>query len=333
MRNMIKVTLVLFALLLGVNQARAEDMDQIICNDCASGKLLAQARDLGNGNHYFWDFSRRQLTHYLVQGIAVPMSVPARSGVAQPLLANSNGTVTLVPLTSDEQHMYGLVQALYDRAGTINITKGTSISLGLNEALVAAASRQAMLAGISRVEGTGSNASSGHPVSAFDIVSSKLLQDQAIQKATNPGMLSDPLSQMEINFRTNLTDIANFATISGVKTPVTLQISVSLEDGSSFTTYFDFATQTWKYQVGSARDAAGNHIPQNLSDVTNSGGVGKYYYTGADGWGAGVQMTNYLNSMGATVRYGAGVKINDGYVIACTGVGGQIQCVVEPLPG
>lgn len=332
MNNMIKVAFLLSVLLLGVNQARAEDMDQVICNDCASGKLLAQARDLGNGNHYFWDFSRRQLTHYLVQGITIPMSVPTKP-VIQPLVVNPTGTATLIPLTANEQHMYSLVQALYDRAGTVNITQSIGISLDLNAALVASASRQSVQASISQAGTLSPSASSGHSVSAFDIISSKMLQDQAIQKAINPGMLNDPFYQISANIRTSLTNITNFAVISGVKTPVTLQVNISLDDKSSFTAYFDFATQTWKYQPGSARDAAGNYIPQNLSEATNSGGVGKYYYTGTNGSGAGVQMTNYLDSMGAKVSYGAGVKINVGYMIACTIVGGVTHCVVMPLPG
>lgn len=332
MNNMIKMAFLLSVLLLGVNQVRAEDMDQVICNDCASGKLLAQARDLGNGNHYFWDFSRRQLTHYLVQGITIPMSVPAKPMI-QPLVVNPNGTVTLVPLTANEQHMYSLVQALYDQAGTVNITQSIGISLDLDAALVASASRQSMQAGISQVGTLSPSASPGHSVSAFDIISSKMLQDQAIQKAVNPGMLNAPFSQISANVRTGLTNIANFAEISGVKTPVTLQVNISLDDKSSFIAYFDFATQTWKYQPGSARDAAGNYIPQNLSEATNSGGIGKYYYAGTNGSESGIQMTNYLASMGAKISYDAGVKINIGYMIACTVIGGFTHCEVMPLPG
>ncbi|UXA71449.1 hypothetical protein M0D46_10935 [Xanthomonas prunicola] len=104
-------------LLIALSFKASADDTVIVCNACADQAIRFRARDLGNGHHYFWDFTTRRLTHYLTQGQTIP---PASFKADR--AASDRGSIQLIPLTSDEMQLFSYGLDLYDSTGTTRIT-------------------------------------------------------------------------------------------------------------------------------------------------------------------------------------------------------------------
>ncbi|WP_156117374.1 hypothetical protein [Xanthomonas sacchari] len=107
----------LFSLLFACSfLAKAEDTASV-CNGCSNQALRFQAQDLGNGHHYFWDFTNRKLTHYLTQGITTPYAHIQKNSIS----FASKISVTVIPLTPEDSQLLNYGLELYDSAGSTDI--------------------------------------------------------------------------------------------------------------------------------------------------------------------------------------------------------------------
>lgn len=294
--------------------------DSEICNSCSTIAMQYQARDKGNGDHYFFDMVRRKLTHLRVTGITSPMLVPGHYRAAPAL----NGTVTEVNITSAEQGLFGKVQHLYDINGSLLTITSASVDIPLDS--VISASRLNTMANYASTSEQSSEPS-GQKVTAFDFVATPVVRDAAISEVTNFG--NDPFGTFTTVIRVALSDIESFASIALINTPVTVREKLNFPDGSSVELHWSFADQRFHPTPGSAKDAVGNPIPETAAAAAGYPTHSSQTYVfpdSPDGMMAGLAEVDNLNRLGVGVRVPS-VPIRGAYTIACVTVaGGSTHC-------
>jgi hypothetical protein len=98
---------------------------------------------------------------------------------------------------------------------------------------------------------------------------------------------------------------------------------------------FDFQKQAYVYVPGSAKDAAGNYIPENNSAAGGGpGGHVNYVYPGTlEGLGPGVDMVDHLQGLGVGMQIPGGIQLSNGFIIACVGTTSGTTCALTKLGG
>ncbi len=307
--------LAMATLILATCSFRAKADDTVsVCNGCTNGALRFQAQDLGNGNHYFWDFTNRNLTHYLTEGITTPL---ASAQINSPRLSNKI-SIKAVPLTSEEVQLLNYGLELYDATGTTDIRYTAASDFDIPGA---AAQSISPMAG----EAT-------RKMTAFDAVTTPAYRDAAINFTFNRNNLG-PFYWAQDRTRIALSTLTNFASITGLKTPFTIINNIKLSDGSFFQATWDFNTRSYIYLKGSAHDAAGNHIPENTIDAGGGiGGTTNYVYpNNISGITAGGEMVDHLGSLGVSWTTPPGVPVNQGFMIACSSTPSGVRCIIRSL--
>lgn len=311
--------------------------DSVECDNCVYLQMRAQALDLGNGSHYFWDYAENQLTHLAVSGITVPQIVrgklqPASVGAANP-------TVITVAITSGEQDLFNSARTVWQQNGGNSIVvANTSLTISLasvttSSRLSGAAVSTASLGGGGGVRPlTDENGN----ITAFDTLQNQQAMDAAINGVMNYNS-NDPLAVFSSSIRIALAEFVNESTsVVSTKATIVLRDIINFPDGSSIVVDYDTTSHTYKYEVGSARDGAGNPIP--TSPQTAVGGPNSSYYqytypSTPQGLYAGGEAVDNLNRIGIATRFPSGVQINNGYTIGCAYGGGVYSCTIVPLPG
>ncbi|MFC3278911.1 hypothetical protein ACFOHQ_18265 [Xanthomonas fragariae] len=230
-----------------------------VCNGCADQAMRFKARDLGNGHHFFWDFTTRRLTHYLTQGQNIP---PASFKTDR--VPSSTGSIQLIPLTSDETQLFSYGLDLYDSTGTTEITHvfATDYIIPAN-----AAQAKFVMA-----------AAATHQATAFDMVNTPVYQTSVIKLVFNLNNLGPFYWAQDIT-RVALATLTNFVSITFLKTPFNLVNTIQFPDGSNFKVGWDYQARAYTYLKGSARDAAGNFIPETSVDAGGGAGVRSTMFT------------------------------------------------------
>ncbi|WP_133125624.1 hypothetical protein [Xanthomonas prunicola] len=300
-------------LLIALSFKASADDTVTVCNACADQAMRFRARDLGNGHHYFWDFTTRRLTHYLTQGQTIP---PASFKADR--AASDRGSIQLIPLTSDEMQLFSYGLDLYDSTGTTRITNTfqTDYTIPAN----AAQAKFVM------------TAATTHQATAFDMVNTPVYQKSVIDLVFNQNNLG-PFYWLQDRTRVALATFTNFASITLIKTPFTLSNTIQFPDGSSFMVSWDYQTRQYRYVKGFATDAAGNLIPETTNDA-GGGATGKINYVypnTAKGMAAGGEMVDHLTGLNVGWTTPPGVPVNNGFIIACASTPSGVRCTIETL--
>lgn len=275
-----------------------------VCNACGGPALEFQARDSGNGDYYFYDFSFRKLTHLRVEGIVVPLSSESNYYVTA-----TNGRVTNIPVTSSEQLDFNASQTFVDsNGGLVDYSIDVLVKLSTDSPA------------IMKEPSFTSLADGGASVNAFDVVSTPLAR-------TVVGNYLDRNSfvlGLQIGAANYLNYMLNNAII---RSPINIYTRVVFPDNTSAVYLWNFDVRGFEYVPGTAKDVLGQRIPENSVDA--AGGINNsqiYIYPATPaGQMSGLEMIDRLNSFGMGLSY----PINqNGYSIACTNVGGVTNCVI-----
>ncbi|MBO9872538.1 MULTISPECIES: hypothetical protein [Xanthomonas] len=293
--------------------AKAEDTASV-CNGCSNQALRFQAQDLGNGHHYFWDFTNRKLTHYLTQGITTPYAHVQKNSTS----FASKISVTVIPLTSEDSQLLNYGLELYDATGTTDI-RHTVVS----DFDIPTASAQSKFRAASETT---------RKMTAFDAVTTPAYREAAININFNRNNLGF-FYWAQDRTRVALSTLTNFVAITGLKTPFTIVNNIQFPDGSYFQVGWDFNARAYSYLKGSAHDAAGNRIPENTVDA--GGGIGgstNYVYLNTvTGVTTGGEMVDHLDALGVKWNTPPGVPVNQGFIIACSATPSGTMCTIQPL--
>lgn len=286
-----------------------------VCNSCGNQQLRFQAQDLGNGHHYFWDFTGRKLSHYHTQGITTPLARIEDNRV----LPSGNISITTIPLTSEEVQLLNYGLDLYDATGTTELRH--TFHFDFDVPSVATSSLATQIA----EEAT-------RRMTAFDAVTTPAYRDAVISLNFSKNNLG-PFYWAQDRVRVSLSNLTNFVSITGLKTPFTVTNNIQFTDGSFFQVTWDFNAKNYIYIKGSAHDAAGNRIPENSVDAGGGvGGTTNYVYPNTvAGITAGGEMVDHLDALGVSWNNLPGVPVNTGFMIACSYTPSGARCTIHSL--
>ncbi len=309
-----KILAGLFSLLFACSFLAKADDTASVCNGCSNQALRFQAQDLGNGHHYFWDFTNRKLTHYLTQGITTPYAHIQKNSIS----FASKISVTVIPLTPEDSQLLNYGLELYDSTGSTDIRSTIASDFDIPTASARSEFRTA--------------SETTRKMTAFDAVTTPAYREAVININFSYNNLG-PFYWAHDRIRTALSTLTNFAAVTGLKTPFTIVNNIQLPDGSYFQVGWDFNTRAYTYLKGSAHDAAGNRIPENVVDAGGGlGGSTNYAYPDTvSGVTTGGEMTDHLGSLGVKWNTPAGAPVNQGFIIGCSSTPSGTYCTIQPL--
>jgi hypothetical protein len=299
----------------------------VICDDCDLGKKQTMSRELGVGDHYLWDLSRRALYHMRVTssgsggGGTVPLNAPAADYVRitanAELAVTATATLTVreVNLTSGEQSVLSAGLALYDANGgsptaTHEFSVDTQVSTATSAQIRATATR---------------------PMTAMDAVTTPTYRDSAIKAALSYDQVG-PFYYFVDRLRTTIINFTSILSNNPVETPFKVVNIIKFPDGSYFKVQWNWGAQDYSYVKGSAIDAAGNPVPETRDQVTDDEGTRNYVYPNVpSASNAGGEMIDHLSNLGVHWDGPRNVPVYVSYVIACSSTPSGTICKVQYL--
>ncbi|WP_218569716.1 MULTISPECIES: hypothetical protein [Gammaproteobacteria] len=302
-----------------------------ICNDCDLGKKQTMSRELGVGDHYLWDLSRRTLYHMRVTssssgggGGTVPTNAPAADYVritSSELAVTATTTLTVkeVSLTSGERSVLSAGLAVYDANGG-SPTATHEFSVAVQVPTVVSAQARATVAAV----GT-------RPMTAMDAVTTPTYRDTAIRAALSYEQVG-PFYYFVDKLRTTLVDFMSVLSKNPLENPFKVVNIIKFPDGSYFKIQWNWSARDYSYVKGSAIDAAGNPIPETRDQVTDDEGTRNYVYPNvSSASNAGGEMINHLSNLGVGWDGPRNVPVNVSYIVACASTPSGVRCQVRYL--
>lgn len=334
-----KVLVFAMAALMGMVGSAEATTTSSLCNvgddaDCGLGLRITRARELGEGEHYFWDFKNAALYHMRVTGSGgtVPLNAPAVdyvqlatspeltvSSIAQP-------KVSVVTLTANEQQMLSAAMDVYNQNGkSTQIIHTFNVSLNIPASSASVAARSNQFLATATESGT-------RPMTAMDAVTTPALRDQTTQAAMGVDQ-TGPFWFLVTGLRTAVAALSSMVTLTYIPSPIPVLGRIEFPDGSYYMVKFDFSSRSYVYVKGASRDSQGNPIPETRDEITGEpGGTLNYVFPNTPkGAAAGDDMINHFQNLGATV---SGEKVHVGYIVGCTSAaGGEVRCIIRPIRG
>lgn len=272
--------------------------ETMVCNGCNLVDRRALAVESGPGDYFIFDVVNRKLVHWLV---------------------NQDTSAQLLALSSDQQSVYNAVQQFYDSTGTLDVSGHVDLSIDRPIPL-------------SLYKLQAASASSGDKATAFDVVTTPLIKQQALNQLAQASSISGFTNQVLLAFKTLANYVSSINILgTGIKIPVNSQVVAVMPDNSHFIATFDFNTGSFIYVKGSARDAVGNPIPEDA--ISAAGGpesIQKYIYPNTpEGHESGRLGAQHLKEIGALIDVPVDF-LHGAWTVACTRVGQFTQCKAQP---
>ncbi|MFA0924431.1 hypothetical protein [Xanthomonas fragariae] len=302
-----------------------------ICNDCNLGQKQTMSREFGVGDHHLWDFNRRTVYHMIVSvngggSPPNPMSVPAADYVrrtSDPKMTVTAGGQLLVKevaLTAVEQQGLAAGLAVYDANGGSPYVVST-LPANITIATSAAASKIA-----ARV---GPQAEATRPMTAMDAVTTPAYREAATRAALGIDNLG-PFWYLNEQLRVAVSNLTSVINIGAIQSPFVVTNIIQFPDGSQFKVEWNWGLKDYSYVKGSARDAAGNIIPENKADVTGgTDGVRNYVYPNyRESLDAGERMVEHIGNLGVRWQGATTRPADRSFHLACTSTPSGAVCQI-----
>ncbi|HET6807116.1 MAG TPA: hypothetical protein VFH59_16905 [Frateuria sp.] len=279
-----------------------------VCNGCTLAKLHQEALDLGDGDHYFFDFYGQRMTHYRVAGEAPRVSTFHSAALGY--------SAQIVPLVSGESKLFAATLDLYwINNSSVYVSAHASADIDLREtaAYFSLAYRSESTAG---------------KMNAFDMVETPVYRKMAIDQQTS--FSKKPFLAFTNAIRAAAgTVVFALNAVPFVKVPIVMKNRLHFPDGSTCIIQYDFSSQQFVYVPGSARDAVGNPIPETPLEVSG-GGTMNYVFPGTPaGQMAGLDQVAHLQRMNILVKVPS--TRGSGWVMACSNINDELpKCVAWP---
>lgn len=293
------------------SQASTLPVTATICNSCGPAALRQEAIDLGNGDHYIYDFVNHRLTHYSVAGQSPKLT--SRGLV----LSNASTYITQVPITADQQKIFDDVENFYNANG------GSVFGFADSSVNILIPSQTSATSNLRNTFGAATSAS--RPMTAFDMVQTPAYRSLVYANQKSLSNMDGWSNNLKVAAGILVNDLN---ALPFIKIPVSVKVRVRFPDGSTSIIDYDFAYGDFKYVPGSSVDGVGNPIPESLSEVAGTGSR-TYVFPGtlAGDNAANAQVSN-MEKMGLNIPI---YHYSGGWILACSNTGGQLpKCTAWP---
>lgn len=277
------------------------------------------SREFGVGDHHLWDFNRRTVYHMIVSvngggSPPNPMSLPAADYVrltSDPKMTTSAGgqlIVKEVALTALEQQGLAAGLAVYDANGGSPYVVST-LPASINVATSAAANKIAARVGPQ---------AETRPMTAMDAVTTPVYREAATRAALGIDNLG-PFWYLNEQLRVAVSNLTSVINIGAIRSPFVVTNIVQFPDGSYFKVEWNWGLKDYSYVKGSAKDAAGNFIPETKADVTGTDAERNYVYPYyRESLDAGERMVEHIGNLGVRWQGATTRPVNRAFHLACT---------------
>ncbi|WP_253254449.1 hypothetical protein [Xanthomonas arboricola] len=301
-----------------------------ICNDCNLGNKQTMSREFGVGDHHLWDFNRRTVYHMIVSvngggNPPNPMSVPAADYVrrsSDPKMTVAAGgqlIVKEVALTALEQQGLAAGLAVYDANGGSPYVV-TTLPASIN--ITASAAAKNITARV------GPQAESTRPMTAMDAVTTPVYRETATRAALGMDNLG-PFWYLNEQLRVAVSNLTSVINIGAIRSPFVVTNIIQFPDGSNFKVEWNWGLKDYSYVKGSAKDAAGNFIPETKADVTGTDAERIYVYPNYQtSFDAGERMIEHISNLGVRWQGATTRPPNRSFHLACTSTPTGAMCTI-----
>lgn len=321
------------ALVVGLAFSSSAYAGVAICNDCNLGQKQTKSRELGVGDHHLWDFNRRTAYHMIVSvngggSPPSPMSMPAADYVR--LTSDSRMTtltggqliVKEVALTAAEQQGVAAGLAVYDANGGSPYVVST-LPASINIAAAAAAKK--VTAKISP------QAEATRPMTAMDAVTTPVYRETATRAALGMDNLG-PFWYLNEQLRVAVSNLTSVINIGAIRSPFVVTNIIQFPDGSYFKVEWNWSLKDYSYVKGSAKDAAGNFIPETKADVTGTDAERIYVYPNYQtSFDAGERMIEHISNLGVRWQGNTTRPVDRSFHLACTSTPTGAVCQIVAM--
>ncbi|MCD0277666.1 hypothetical protein JWH04_01530 [Xanthomonas melonis] len=226
-----------------------------------------------------------------------------------------------VALTAVELQGLAAGLAVYDANGGspyVVSTLPASISIATSSAATKIAAR------------VGSQAAAMRPMTAMDAVTTPVYRETATRAALGMDNLG-PFWYLNEQLRVAVSNLTSVINIGAIRSPFVVTNIIQFPDGSHFKVEWNWSLKDYSYVKGSAKDAAGNFIPETKADVTGTDAERNYVYPNyRESLDAGDQMVEHISNLGVRWQGATTRPVNRSFHLACTSTptGAMCQIVV-----